>query len=131
MTASKVYQFAPTIPAGTPIATPVVIPLAFPVYQVDRIEIKVPSGWNGLVGFAITMGGEFVIPYVPGTWIIASGDDLSWDLDGLPDSGAWQLTGYNLGNYNHTAYVRFLVEPAPDPSPSTLIIPTSSLTSDS
>lgn len=127
--ASKIYQFAPTIPPATPIAAPYIAPLTFPVYQVDRIEVKIPHGGNGNVGWAITMGGEFVIPYIPNTWIIGDDDDLTWDLDDLPSSGAWQFTAYNLGIWSHAIYLRFLVEPVPNPSPSALIIPSGSLTS--
>jgi hypothetical protein len=129
--ASKIYTFAPTIPAGTQIATPVTVPLTFPVYQVDRIEIKVPHGPNGTVGFAITMGGENVLPYQGKTWFVEDDADLAWDLDDLPTSGAWALTGYNLGLYPHTIYLRFLVETVPVPYQAPTIIPTASLTSDS
>jgi hypothetical protein len=113
VTATTVYTFDPTIPAGTPVATPYTAQLTFPVYQVDRIEVKVPAGWNGQVGFQLASMGQQVIPYQAGQWIVASGDDLAWDLAGQMTSGAWELIAYNLGIWTHTPYIRFLVEPVP------------------
>ncbi len=130
MAPSKVYAFAPTLQPGGLLAQPVTINIPIPPYQMDRIEAKIPAGHNGAVGWSLTMGGQLVIPYVPGTYIVGNNDDLAWDLDGLPNSGAWQFTGYNIGQWPHTVYLRFLVEPVPVPAATTLIIPTSALTSD-
>lgn len=129
MTAIKTYTFQPTIPAGTPLVSPVTLAMQFPIYQVDRIEIKVPHGPNGNMGFYIALSGTQVIPYVPGNWLILDDDNLSWDFSDLPNSGAWELVGYNTGFYPHTVYVRFFVEPVPPiQSSSAAIIPSSLIT---
>lgn len=129
MTAIKTYTFQPTIPAGTPLVSPVTLAMQFPIYQVDRIEIKVPHGPNGNMGFYIALSGTQVIPYVPGNWLVLDDDNLSWDFSDLPNSGAWELVGYNTGFYPHTVYVRFFVEPVPPvQSSSAGIIPSSLIT---
>jgi hypothetical protein len=106
--AIEVYAFAVTFAAGTTPATPVTSNITIPSRKVVGIEADVPDGWNGMVGFAFTMANSQIIPANPGAWIIASGDVLHWNVDNLPDSGAWQVRGYNTGQYPHTLYVRFL-----------------------
>ncbi len=131
MVATTIYNFDPTIPVTATKAAPATINMDFPVYQVDRIEIKIPHGPNGLVGFYLASMGQQIIPYQSGQYIIGDDDDIAWDLTDLMTSGAWSLVGYNLGQWPHTIYVRFLVEPVPSSSGSSgLIIPSSALTSD-
>ncbi len=107
--ADEIRAFACLIPAGTPIAAPVVIPMVFPPRTVDSIEIRIPPGPNGTVGFAIAAAGQPIIPLNAGQWIIANNDTISWPLSGFLNSGAWQLRAYNAGIYPHTLYVRFLL----------------------
>jgi hypothetical protein len=110
--AREVRVFQVTIPAGTAIATPFRQSITFPVRQVDTLEIIVPPGPSGQMGFAVTMGGVNVLPTVPGTWVITDDETIRWPLDGLPSSGAWQVSGYNLGAFDHTVYMRWLVDVA-------------------
>lgn len=100
--------FAPTIPAGTPIAAPVLINMPIVVGTVDTIEIRIPPGPNGVMGFALAAAGQPIIPFNAAAWIIGNDDRLSWSLTDQIESGAWQLRGYNTGIYDHTVYVRFL-----------------------
>lgn len=107
------YQVAPftiTIPAGTPKAAPITVKTPLTNMVVVSIEITVPSGLNGLVGFRFTSGGGPVIPSDPTAWIIASGRDLDWPIAGQLSSGAWEVTGYNLGVNDHNLYVRYLLD---------------------
>lgn len=107
------YQVAPftiTIPAGTPKAAPVTVKTPLGNLVVVGIEITVPPGFNGAVGFRFTSGGGPVIPSDPAAWIIASGQDLNWPISGQLSSGAWEVTGYNLGVNDHSLYVRYLLD---------------------
>jgi hypothetical protein len=57
------------------------------------------------------MGGVAVIPENTGAFIIADDEQDVFAVSGLPDSGAWQVTGYNTGSFNHTVYLDFHVTP--------------------
>lgn len=128
--AVTIYEFQCLIPFGTAKATPAAIPMAFPVYQVDRVEIKVPHGNNGTMGFWIGSQGQQIIPYTTGTFVITDDEEISWDLTDYPTSGSWELVGYNTGSFNHTVYVRFLVTPVDDGSAAPgLVLPSSVLSS--
>src|SRR2546427_11360384 len=109
MAAREIQAFTVTIPAGTPAAVPQVTNLTMPARIVERVEVVVPSGWNGLAGFALGAAGQPVIPYNRGAWIVASGETLAWDLADQISSGAWQLFGYNTGLFAHTLQIRFLL----------------------
>lgn len=108
--AIEVRPFQVTIPAGTLQTALFRQDMAFPVRKVDTLEIVVPPGPSGLMGFAVTMGGVNVLPTVPGTFIVTDDEKIRWPLTGLPDSGAWQLSGYNTDLFDHSVYVRWLVD---------------------
>jgi hypothetical protein len=121
--AREIRAFANTIPAGTPIATPAVFDMGMPARIVDKIEIHVPPGPNGQMGFQVAAAGIQIIPANAGMFIIASDDLIEWPLTDQLTSGAWQMIGYNTGQYDHTVYFRFLlslvqdVAPTPPPAP--------------
>lgn len=108
------WTFAVTIPAGTQQATPFIANLTMPARKIVDIEAMVPSGWNGVAGFALGAAGQPVIPFGPNTWVVASGETLNWQFDNLITSGAWQCFGYNLGVNPHTVYLRFTAALVPD-----------------
>jgi len=105
----EIRAFECIIPAGTPKATPVSFPLAMPARIVDQIDLRIPPGPNGVMGFQITSGGAQIIPYNAGAFIVASDERIPWPLTNQISSGAWQLMGYNTGQYPHTVYVKFLL----------------------
>ena len=108
--AQEIRTAQATIPAGTPLAAPVTISIAFPSRIVRSVRWRVPHGPSGLMGWQLTSDGVPVIPVARGTWIIADGESDDWPLDGYPDAGNWQVTGYNTGAYNHTVYLTFLLD---------------------
>jgi len=107
--ASRVETFDVLIPASTPIATPQNTPLVFNDGVVQRMEILIPPGPSGLVGFRVTHSGDVVIPYNRSNWVIADDDTLKWDLENYPTGSAWGLTAYNTDVYMHTLYIRIFV----------------------
>jgi hypothetical protein len=109
--ATEVRQFTATIPAGTAAATPVTVPMRFPARQVTGVEIIVPPGPSGLVGFALLNGTTRVIPYQSDLWIITAAEKIEWPLEGFAQTGDWSLIGYNTGTQDHAVYVRFLCVP--------------------
>lgn len=109
MPANEIRGFSVTIPAGTLQSAPLRQSITMPPRIVDTLQVIIPPGPSGLMGFAITMGGVNVLPIQPGTFIVTDNEKITWPLTGLPDSGAWQLTGYNTGVFDHTVYLRWLV----------------------
>ena len=107
--AERIELFDVTIPAGTAIATPQTTALTFDPGIVERIEIVVPPGPSGLVGFQIRHSGETVIPHDASRWIIADNEPINWPVQSFPEGSAWALRAYNLDVYNHTLYFRFHV----------------------
>jgi len=113
MASRFVLARAVTIPAGTAIATPATTDISIPQYVVDTIQIIVPPGPNGLVGFRMLNAGQQLIPYLSNDWIVANNENIIWPLSDQITSGSWQVAGYNLGIYDHSLRVRFLVSPVP------------------
>lgn len=107
--ATEIRVFDFTIPAGTPDSAPAFLDVSFPPRIVDAIQVVVPPGPSGLVGWRILAGGVVVIPFLSADWVITAAENITWPLDAYPDSGSWQLQGYNTGTQDHTVYFRFLV----------------------
>lgn len=110
------HEFPVLIPAGTPKTAPVTVLTAMPPRRMVAIAWTIPPGASGFTGFRITMGGIQVVPANLGAWIIRDGIDSSASLARLPDSGAWDVTGYNTGTHPHTVYITYYVDvirPAP------------------
>lgn len=108
--AYQVAPFAIPIPAGTAKATPVRVATNVGNLVVVGIEMTVPRGFNGAVGWRFTSGGNPVIPSDPTAWIVASDQALNWPISEQLSSGAWEVTAYNTGAYAHTLLVRYLLD---------------------
>lgn len=107
--AQEIRDFQVLIPAGTAVDSPVTVDMAMPPRIVDQINIRIPPGPNGLMGFRLSSGGIPFLPSNSGAWVIANDEPIQWPLTGQITSGAWELQGYNLGQYDHTVYVKFLL----------------------
>lgn len=108
-----------TVPAGTPIANPQLTKITLPARKVERVEVQVPPGPRGEVGFRLGSSGVQFIPYDLGGWLITNNEVVPLELDGLWDSGAWEFTAYNTGTYAHTLTVRFHLGVVQQPGRST------------
>lgn len=118
--ATEVRRFAVTIPANTAESSPVTTDTSFPAMVVERIDIRVPPGPSGLMGFRLSMNGAQVIPLNLGSWIVTDNEIISWPMDDLPNSGQWAVTGYNTDTeYDHTVYVHYLLSPVGAVAPGT------------
>lgn len=109
--ASEIRSFEVTIPAGTAVATPLTVAIPFPPRIVEQIDILVPPGPRGVMGFAVGSSGVSVLPINQGAWIIADDTFIRWPLVNQIDSGGWEVTGYNIGQYDHTIYLHFHLSP--------------------
>ncbi len=108
--ARQIRSFTVTIPANTPETALYSADISFPPMVVTEIDIRVPPGPRGKMGFAIGSAGQPVLPYEAGQFIVADDEKIAWPLAGLWDSGSWQLFGYNTGVYDHSVYVTFLLD---------------------
>lgn len=108
--ALEVQHFTATIPAGTPIATPVTVAIGMPARVVRQIDWRVPNGPMGVFGWQIAMNKVKVFPSGGDTWVIGNDEHGTWNVEGAPDSGAWQVIGYNTGANPHSVYLAFHVD---------------------
>ncbi len=106
-----VYTFNVTIPAGTSIASKWSQQINFPEAVVNEIDVRVPPGCRGNVGFSLGSSGTAVIPYNSGQWVVTDDEKISWAVSDQFNSGSWQFFGYNNGTFPHTIYVRFQCDP--------------------
>lgn len=107
--AQRIEHFAVTVPAGTAVAAPQTTTLSFNRGIVQQIEILIPPGPSGLVGFRILHSSDVVIPYDRTQWIIADNEVIKWPLENFPTGQAWALRAYNTDVFDHTLYVRLQV----------------------
>lgn len=107
--ATRIEVFSATITAGTSALAPATTKMAFNPGRVDQIDVKVPPGPAGNVGFVITCGGQQAIPAAAGQFIIPDNDFFVWALEGYSTAGSWGLTGYNTDAYDHFIQVFFHV----------------------
>jgi hypothetical protein len=107
--ASRLEPFDVTIPAGTLQSAPVTIATPFDIAVVESLEILIPPGPSGLMGFQVRHGGSGVLPREDDRWIIADNAHLDWPTSDLPTAGDWAVRGYNEDVFDHTIYIRYLV----------------------
>lgn len=122
--ATLVHSFAAVIPAGTPQAAPVTIALPFADALVRQIDIEFPPGPRGTVGVRLTTAGLQVYPVIVGQWLVSDGRVFTFVPPDDTAVSAWNLTGYNTGQYNHTIYALFHADPlgtAATPGPITYL----------
>lgn len=83
--------------------------------KIERIEIVIPDGPAGRVGFQLLFAGTVVLPFDDKKYIISNNEKISWEIFQKYDTGDWAIRAYNEGVYDHTIYIRFLVI---DPTPT-------------
>lgn len=107
--AQRIETFDVTIAAGTAIATPQTTVLNFNQGVVQQLEIIVPPGPSGLVGFRIRHSGQTIIPQSGVGWIISNDEQIKWPLENYPVGNKWSIQAYNTDVFQHTLYLRFLI----------------------
>jgi hypothetical protein len=107
--AQEVRAFQVTIPHGTLKTAMFSAALTMPARIVEELEVRIPPGPRGEMGFSIGAAGTPILPVQAGIFIITDDEVIHWPLERQIDSGGWSLFGYNTGGYDHTVYVRFLV----------------------
>lgn len=115
--ATRVLPFTVTIPAGTLATTPYVQAIDLDGWTLQRLDLEVPSGPAGLMGFQIFNNGVPWLPYGTDEWIVWDDVKDTWYLDDQPNAGGWEVHGYNDDTaYDHAVTVRCHVVPATIPA---------------
>jgi hypothetical protein len=115
--ATEIHQFSATIPAGTLPSALFTVPLEQANYEIESIDIEVPPGPSGLMGFYLALDDTQWIPWEQGEFIVWNDRTASWDTENQVVNAGWNVVGYNGGAYDHTITVRFHTNPLPGPPP--------------
>lgn len=105
----RIEWFTVTVPPGTAIASPLVASCVFQQGDVVEVDVIVPRGPAGLLGFFIGAGGSQYIPRTAGSFIVPDGIYFTWPLRNAINSGSWSVTAYNLDIFPHTLQVGFQI----------------------
>lgn len=119
--ADIIHQFQVSIPAGTTKASPFSKSFSLPSEIIQLIDLDVPPGPGGLMGFYLAASGQQVIPFEMGQYLVWDDREKSWPVENFPTSATWSIVGYNLGVFPHTVVVRFHSQSAVQTSPTTNI----------
>lgn len=109
--AYRILPFVATIPAGTPETGPVTVDLDLDNWVTEALDLEVPPGPTGLMGFQVYNNGVAWIPYGTGEWLVWDDVKERYQLSAQPDASGWQVVGYNTGTYDHAVILRFHVNP--------------------
>lgn len=93
-----------TVPAGTLSTAPQDTNLTWLEGIIERIEVVVPPGPSGLVGFSIGHSRQPIIPFASGQWIIADDQHFDWQIENYPTGAKWFVRAYNQDIYSHSLY---------------------------
>ena len=115
--AVEIRAFAVTVEPGSSSSAPVSFDVSFPPRVVRRVEVVVPDGPRGNVGFQVGAGGSGLLFPANGGFFITNNETVIWDLETGITSGSWQVIAYNAGQYSHTLFFRFLLDPVPSAAP--------------
>lgn len=107
--ADRVEWFTVTIPANTRQTAPVSFPLVFNQGTVTEIDVKVPPGPAGNIGFFIAAGGSQYLPRTFGSFIVPDDDYFTWPIANAINSGSWACVAFNTDVVAHTIQVSFQV----------------------
>lgn len=70
------------------------------------------------MGFRVGHSAQIVIPNDGTSWLITDDEVIVWDLTGYPTGSAWYIEGYNTGDYDHSIYIRVLIDEIADNAPT-------------
>ena len=117
--ADRLEWFDLTIPAGVTKAAPMTFKTTFAQGDVVEIDVKVPPGPSGNVGFFIGAGGSQYVPRTSGSFVVPDNDYMVWAIANAINSGSWSVVAFNTDLYPHLLQIAFHVnELIPSPTDS-------------
>lgn len=98
-------------PPHTTIDTPLETPITLGDSRLTRVQVRIPPGPSGLVGFLVTFNGISLVPWANKvTWLI--GTDEHFDVPvGIEVTRFVSIQSYNLDYLPHHLYFRFTYTP--------------------
>jgi len=111
------------VAAGTFASVPTTTPLSFQDGVVVGLEIRVPPGPSGLMGFQILHSGVSVLPKKASEFIVTDNDKIEWPLSNFPTGNKWAVRAYNEDVYDHSIYLFFLIDELPLRARSIMDVP--------
>ena len=122
--AFDIQRFSALFPIGTSAAAPTIVAMTMPARIVRVVVINVPPGPRGELNIALAANGVQYFPSNAGAFVTPDNDKIVWPLDNVIESGAWQMIGYNTGNFPHQVEVLFYCDlPGPGPTAPAPIVP--------
>lgn len=112
-----------TIDGGTTIDDPETVAITLDNWIVVQVDLEVPPGPAGLMGFYLSNNGNPWIPYVAGEYFIWDDHQQSFPVTDYPTGSGWEVTGYNTGSYSHDVFVTFHVNAITAPDADTPVPP--------
>lgn len=117
--AQRIEALDVTVAAGTSSTAPQITALPWDEGEVEVIEVVVPDGCAGLVGFAFRHSQQQVIPFSAGAFVVSNDERIRWDVTGYPTGEKWEVSAYNTDVFPHTLHIRFLINELGAPTPQT------------
>lgn len=76
---------------------------------VTQVDVTIPTGADGIMGFQVWSGESPVVPFQQGSFLLRSGGTWSFPVGNQPASGSWQLAFYNTDYVGHGIWALFYV----------------------
>jgi hypothetical protein len=105
----RLYYLEVPTPANTPLAIPLSTPWPLEDNEFVYVDILVPPGPSGLLGFRILWANQQVVPWGNDSWLITDDEKIHVDCDFAMTVTGLVVQSYNTDIYEHTIYLRGLV----------------------
>lgn len=103
--ANRIEEFVVTVTPLHSSASPLTQDISVADGNLQRVEITVPAGHNGLTGIQILAANAQLIPRTPGQFLVANDRTIPFDLVGVIDTGSFQVKAFNNGIFVHSFYI--------------------------
>lgn len=106
--ATEIHQYTVTVPANTPQSALYTAKLALNNRVIVSLDLEVPPGPEGNLGFFLGHSGFQLMPLEAGEFIVWDDTKDSWPVENYPTGLGWFVSAYNLdAAYTHEVVVRF------------------------
>lgn len=133
----RLYYETVLTPANTPLATPQNTPFPLEDAQLVRVDILVPRGPSGNLGFRFLWAQQQVIPWGNNSFLVTDNEKVPVECNFAMTATGLVIQTYNTDVFDHTIYVRALIRdfvtmaaPAATITSGSLVTPSDIVSSD-